>query len=220
MTLTDERQKIFKDFEVPDPPRIKKIVNFIHKHFKNLKGLNVLECGAAKGGLADILFKQGAACFAIDINPRYLPGVKVIQSDLNQGLPNFECQFDIIFAGELIEHLYDDVAFVKSCNSILRPGGLFIATVPNLVFSFNRLRMLFGKMPMFAYNPCHYHIYTKKTIEKLLKDAGFSIIKFSSSHVAFSTRRHRIGRIFELIADFLPTFGAHLIVYATKGDKL
>lgn len=212
----DKRQAVFNNYEVPDPPRIKKVLNFIHKYFPNIEGKTVLELGIAKGGLADILSKEGAECYGIDINPRSLPGIKIIQANLNEQLPDMGKKFDIIFAGEVIEHLFDDSAIVKSCNTLLRPGGLFIATVPNIAFSPNRLLLLLGKMPVFACLPCHYHVYTKNSFVKLLTIAGFSILKVSSSHIAFSTRRNRFGKIFELAGDYLPSFGANLIVCSTK----
>ncbi len=213
---TDEKQKIFENFEVPDPIRIRKVQDFIYKYFGTISGTSILECGVAKGGIADLLSKDGAKCWGIDINPRNIPGVNIIQSDLNMEFPKFDRTFDAIFAGEIMEHIIDDTKFIKRCWKVLKLGGLLIITVPNLAFSVNRLLMLFGKMPKFVYMSCHYHIYTKETLRSLIEKEGFKVLKFSSSHILFSTRRNKFGRIFEILGDVFPSFGAHLIVFAKK----
>lgn len=217
MEFSDTKQQIFENFEVPDPIRIKKAIKLIREYFNDkIKGLNILECGIAKGGVADLLRKEGANCFGVDINPRRIEGIVVKQADLNNGIPDFGFKFDVVFAGEVMEHLSDDVKFIKDCNNLLKPNGLLIITVPNLLFSANRLLMLFGKMPLFAHAPYHYHIYNKKTVENLIKQEGFEILKTISSHLLFSTRRNKLGKIFEILGDIFPSLGAHLIVCARK----
>lgn len=212
----DRQQKVFEDFEVPDPIRISKALDFVRNYFESIEGLNVLDCGVTKGGFADLLSREGAICHGIDINRREMPGIEIVQADLNKGMPKFDKEFDLVCAGELIEHIYDDDKFIRQCNDLLRPNGLFIATVPNLVFIVNRILMLIGKLPRFVYAPYHYHIYTKTLLQDLLARNGFEVIKFSSSHLLFSTRRNKLGRCFELLGDIFPTLGAHLIVFAKK----
>jgi 2-polyprenyl-3-methyl-5-hydroxy-6-metoxy-1,4-benzoquinol methylase len=210
----DKNQQVFENFEVPDPIRIKKVIKLIRQNFSNVKGLNILECGITKGGVVDLLKSEGVNCFGVDINPRQIDGIKIKQADINNGVPDFGVKFDVIFAGEMMEHLFDDRKFINECKNILKPDGILIITVPNLVFSANRLLMLLGKMPMFAYAPYHYHIYNKKSVENLVKQEGFEIFKTISSHILFSTRRNKIGRIFEILGDIFPSLGAHLIVCA------
>lgn len=212
----DSQQDVFKEFTVPDPIRIKKAARLIHAQFPSLRGVSVLECGIANGGISDTLKNEGARCYGIDINPRSISGVEVKQADLNQGFPKFDTLFDVVFAGEVMEHLFDDEKFVQSARSILRPDGLLVLTVPNLVFGVNRIRMLFGMTPTFAYAAYHYHVYTRSTLEELLRRNGFEIADFTSSHVLFSTRKNKLGRIFEILGDLFPSFGAHLIVCAKK----
>lgn len=213
----DIRQDAFETFEVPDPIRILKVSQFLRSYFSKVGGLMVLECGVARGGLAEMLQKEGAHCFGVDINPRVgIHGVEIAQADLNNGFPRFNQKFDVIFAGEVMEHLFDDNKFIRAAKELLAPGGLLILTVPNLVFSVNRVRMFFGKTPFFAYEPYHYHMYTARTLRELIQDEGLRVIKMASSHVFFSTRRNKLGRIFEILGDYFPSFGAHLMVYAKK----
>lgn len=212
----DKKQAVFENFKVPDPIRIKKAIKFVKQHFNKVEGLSILELGVAKGGVADLLRREGVDCFGIDINPRKIEGVNIIQADLNEKFPKFKIKFDVIFAGEVMEHIFDDVKFIQNCRNLLKGGGVLIITVPNLSFSANRLLMFFGKMPLFVYAPYHYHIYNKKVVENLIKQNGFEILKTTSSHCLFSTRRNKFGRIFEILGDIFPFLGAHLIVCAEK----
>jgi len=41
-------------------------------------------------------------------------------------------RFDLVFAGELIEHLYDTDYFFEEANKVLKAGGYLIITTPNL----------------------------------------------------------------------------------------
>lgn len=212
----DIQQNIFEMFEVPDPIRIQKAAGLIRRFSGDIRGKSILECGMAKGGIVDAFLKGGAQCFGVDINPRNVSGVLIKQADLNDGIPNFGMSFDVIFAGEVIEHLFNDEKFVDDVHKNLKENGIFVFTVPNLVFGVNRIRMLFGTTPKFAYAQYHYHIYTKKVIENILERHGFLVKKIISSHVLFSTRKYKIGKIFEILGNIFPTFGAHLIVCARK----
>lgn len=216
MKLADNRQQIFENFEVPDPIRIRKAIKLIRQNFASVEGLNILECGIARGGVVDLLKSEGANCFGVDINPRHLEGINIKQADLNNDIPDFGVKFDVIFAGEVMEHLFDDSKFIENTRNLLKQNGFLIITVPNLAFSANRLLMLFGKMPVFAFAPYHYHIYNKKVAENLIKEKGFEIVKTISSHLLFSTRRNKFGGIFEILGDIFPSFGAHLIICAKK----
>ncbi len=212
----DKQQQVFSNFEVPDPVRIKKVIKLIDQNSSQIQGLDILECGMSNGGAVDLLKDKGANCYGVDFHPRKIESVNIKQADLNEGIPDFGLKFDVIFAGEVIEHLFDDGKFIAECRKALKPKGLLVITVPNLVFSANRIKMLFGQMPMFAYLPSHYHIYNKKAIEDLIRKKGFEIIKTVSSHVLFSTRRNILGKIFEIFGDLFPSIGAHLIVSARK----
>lgn len=216
----DIRQQIFKTYETPDPVRIKKVIKFIRKYFGEVRELNILDCGISKGGVADILSKEGANCFGVDVNPRKIAGVKIIQADLNEGIPELGVKFDIIFAGEIIEHLFDDSRFIRECHKILKPDGILIVTVPNLVSLVNRLMVIFGAMPMVAYatERFHYHVYNRRVLKNLIKQEGFKILKATSSYLLFNflSKIPGIGKVFGFLGDLFPSLGNQLIVFARK----
>ena len=218
--LKDKKQEIFESYEVPDPARINKVIKFIKTYFKDINGLNILDCGISKGGVSDILSRNRANCFGIDVNPRKIDGVKIIQADLNEGIPDFGVRFDVIFAGEIIEHLFDDRKFIRECQNFLKPNGILIITVPNLVSFLNRFAMFFGLMPLTAYVAAefHYHVYTRSKLKMIVKEEGFEVLKTTSSYLPLNifSKIPGIGKIFSLLGSIFPTMGNQLIIFAKR----
>lgn len=218
--LNDKNQEIFSSYKVPDPTRIKKVIKFIKKYFSEISDLNILDCGVSQGGVSDKLSKEGANCFGVDINSRQLGNVKIIRADLNNDLPDFGVKFDVIFAGEIIEHLLDENKFIRECHRSLKSNGVLIITVPNLVSLSNRRKMFFGSMPSTAYAdaPFHYHIYNRKRLKDLIENEGFIVLKSTSSYIPFYKFAKIPGaeKFFGFLGDFFPTMGNQLIVFAKK----
>ena len=71
-------------------------------------------------------------------------GINVKIHDISKGLPYDSGYFDAIFAGEIIEHMTDDMFFLAECKRILKKNGILLLTTPNLVSLRNRIRKLFG----------------------------------------------------------------------------
>jgi 2-polyprenyl-3-methyl-5-hydroxy-6-metoxy-1,4-benzoquinol methylase len=200
------------DVEVPDFPRIEKVVQAL----KDLTPGKMLDIGYSKGSFADYLAGLEWECTGLDINEHTNPKVKTLQCDLNEVFPVGNESYDVVTAGEVIEHMIDEEAFLEECCRVLKKDGALVLTTPNLSFLLNRILVPLGKLPMFVYAPYHYHFHTKKTIVSLLEKHGFKVEKVISSHVLYSRRLHGTGRLFEWLGDLLPSLGAHLIVFARK----
>jgi 2-polyprenyl-3-methyl-5-hydroxy-6-metoxy-1,4-benzoquinol methylase len=201
------------EVEVPDFPRIEKVVNVLRKEHPG----KLLDVGYSKGSFADYLADLGWDCTGLDINEHHHPKVKTLQCDLNEDFPAEEGAYDVVTAGEVIEHMLDEGAFLEECRRVLKKDGVLALTTPNLSFLLNRILVPLGKLPMFVYAPYHYHFHTKKTIVSLVETHGFKVERVSSSHLLYSRRKHVSGKIFEWLGDLFPTLGAHLIVFARKG---
>jgi 2-polyprenyl-3-methyl-5-hydroxy-6-metoxy-1,4-benzoquinol methylase len=200
------------DLEVPDFPRIDKVVLVM----KGLTPGKMLDIGYSKGSFADYMVGLGWDCTGLDVNKHNNSKVKTIQCDLNEDFPVEDGAYDVVTAGEVIEHMLDEDGFLAECNRVLKPEGVLALTTPNLSYLLNRFLVPLGKLPMFVHAPYHYHFHTKKTIIGLIENHGFKIEKIASSHLLYSRRLHATGRLFEWLGDLFPTLGAHLIVFARK----
>ena len=199
-----------KYYQTPDYIRIKKMLRFINK---NSEG-KLLELGLTKGSVADTLSKEGTNLnlYGIDIYDRAIPEVNFIKHDLNEGIPFGDNNFDYVVAGELLEHVFDDEMLLNEIRRVLKKSGKLVLSVPNVHFLYDRVMGLLGKMPVFAYRSYHYHFYNKETITWLIWKSGFKIDSVVSSHILFSSRRHSLGKIFELLGDYFPGLGGHIII--------
>jgi 2-polyprenyl-3-methyl-5-hydroxy-6-metoxy-1,4-benzoquinol methylase len=197
---------------VSDFPRIEKVVRALAKTPPG----RLLDVGYSAGGFADALVGAGWDCTGLDINQRRHPRIRIIQCDLNEGFPVETGGYDLVTAGEIIEHMIDESAFLSECHRVLKPNGRLVLTTPNLSYLVNRFLVFAGRPPMFVHEPYHYHFHTYQTIVRLVEAHGFEVEQVSASHVLYSRRLHWTGRLFEQFADWIPSFGAHLIVYARR----
>jgi SAM-dependent methyltransferase len=78
-------------------------------------------------------------------------------------------RYDLVTAFDVIEHVEDDVAFLKSLHDHLVPGGRLLATVPAYPF----LWSTFDEMNH------HYRRYTGRTLKRSLAASGFSVLRFT-----------------------------------------
>lgn len=217
----DRQQDAFADFTVPDPGRILKVKNWLLRNGRlDTPDTAVLEIGYARGGLLDQLGeRRDLKKYALDIHPRPAKdGITFVRHDLNRGIPDFGGRkFDVIFAGEVIEHTFDDKKFLEDLRGLLKPGGTLALTVPNIFFLASRIAFPFGVMPFMAYAPFHYHLYSVKSLSELVAESGYTVEKTVSSHLLISTRMNvPLGKLCEWLGDLFPSFGAHIILFATK----
>jgi 2-polyprenyl-3-methyl-5-hydroxy-6-metoxy-1,4-benzoquinol methylase len=215
--LQESMQKTsFKEFQLlAADARYKKM----HQEIQKIKKGDVLEVGCASGDFLEILKKEGWNCHGIDITKELVDqakkkGINAKMGNVQNSIP-FNKKFDVIIAGEIIEHMIDVNKFLEICDKHLKKNGTIMITTPNLVFWVNRILMLFGRKPMFAYADFHYKMFIWKDLREKIS-AHFKIQKVRGSHILVSTRRHPMFKIFEIMGDIFPTMSAHFIVIARK----
>jgi 2-polyprenyl-3-methyl-5-hydroxy-6-metoxy-1,4-benzoquinol methylase len=81
--------------------------------------------------------------------------------------------FDVIVAGELIEHLVNFRGFLVSVAKHLRPDSLFVLTTPN-PFGFTNFLYRLGSGPV-RINPDHTCWFCEQTIRQLLERFDFEV---------------------------------------------
>ena len=81
--------------------------------------------------------------------------------------------FDIVVAGELIEHVRNAGRFLDAARESLRPGGVLIVTTPNALRCFNWLPALTGRELV---HPDHLVWYSPYTLRRAVERAGFEAL--------------------------------------------
>jgi len=218
--ILNQQHKYYESYlKIKNNPRYKKAWKFLKK---NYPGGKLLDIGCANGDFSGPLVKKGYDCYGLEYKDEAIKesagkGIKVIRGSFLEKFPYKDNFFDIVFAGEVIEHTTNDSRFLREINRIVKPGGLIILTIPNLVSLGNRLLILFGRLPRFAYAEFHYRIYTAGLIKNKMIKAGFKIKKIDSSYILISTFFNKyLGLFGERLGTFFPKLGEHLIIYAKK----
>ena len=109
-------------------------------------GRHVLDLGCRDGALTQA-YAGGNEIVGVDADREALAeaqklGIETRWADLDDALPFESGTFDIVVAGELLEHLRDPRSVVSEVLRVLRAGGTFVGSVPNAYRLKNRLRFL------------------------------------------------------------------------------
>jgi len=151
------------------------------------KGKTVLDLGcirhSAEWALKDTnwLHKRIKAVAKKVVGVDYLPeeiakinshGYDVIFGDVTKPLAITE-KFDVIVAGDLLEHLANFEGFFSNCKMLLKPEGILIITTPNPFFWGEFHYVSFKKN--FVVNPEHTCWIDPQCLLQLSKRFGFGI---------------------------------------------
>jgi SAM-dependent methyltransferase len=135
-----------------------------------------LEFGCGPGGMLYELNKRGFVAQGVEISEKSRMISKALLSEFetaivyetSESLP--ENHFDYIFSFEVLEHIKDDLAALKSWLRHLKHEGIIVISVPAHKRKWNITDVMVG----------HYRRYEKEEIELLLENAGIEILSIQT----------------------------------------
>ena len=155
--------------------------------FRPLEGKSALDVGCGAGLLAEPLARLGARVTAIDAAPELIAAAR--DHAAGQGLDidyraaaveDLDGRFDLVTSMEVIEHVADPEAFVRSLAARLAPGGLLVLSTPNRT-AWSRLLMV-GVAEAVGAIPRGTHDYDKfiapERMKSMLADASLKCLDF------------------------------------------
>ncbi len=134
-------------------------------------GKKILDLGCRDGALTSF-YVEGNEITGVDIDRKALEmarsslDIQTCWLNLNEEWTFAPESFDVIVACEILEHLFVLDPFLERLHASLRPGGLFIGSVPNAFRVKNRLKFLFGKE--YENDPTHVRQFSWKSLYTML----------------------------------------------------
>jgi ubiquinone/menaquinone biosynthesis C-methylase UbiE len=140
-------------------------------------GDRTLDLGCGAGEFTALLAEAGGravgadvAQAALDRAARRHPNLELCLIPMDGPLPFEDNGFDLVWSSEVIEHVADTARWLSEARRVLVPRGRLAVTTPN----HNRLQLALGGMERFS-QPLgdHLHLYTRRSLGRLLTEFGF-----------------------------------------------
>lgn len=173
------------------------------KNKNQLRGLKVLDIGCFIGEFLELMKEKGAQVYGFELQKE---AVKIANEKLhgrayridvmNDKFP--EQKFDIVTMIGLIEHVTNPIKLIKKCKKILKKDGLIFIQTPNTDSLFAKFMGKYWP----PYSPVeHIHLFSRQSLEKVLRTNGFQHIQFKQSW-----KKLPIGYVYNMLKNFGPEF--------------
>ena len=177
----------------------------ILKLLKDMPPSNVLDLGCSGGLFAERVRAMGHTVTGVDYIE--VEGVRertdrFLVADLNNGLPDEVGDgYDLVVAGDVIEHLYRPERVLEEIRAVLRPGGQLLLSVPNIGHWYSRGRVALGG---FDYDrrgildETHLRFYSRASLRRAVRNAGYDLLELTftgSPFVNFAGEGSKITKI-------------------------
>jgi 2-polyprenyl-6-hydroxyphenyl methylase/3-demethylubiquinone-9 3-methyltransferase len=171
-----------ESYENKSPERLQGLLKYI----KLNKTYRTVDFACGNGLLMSLVAPKVQSYTGVDFSELFIKAAKIKQKRLSIENANFACSdihefsqnhrntFDVCFAMDVSEHIYDNewVSILKSIRKCLKPGGKLYIHTPNAEFF---LEIMKDKNIIVKQFVEHIAVRTPESNASLLKDAGFSI---------------------------------------------
>lgn len=202
-------------------------INYITSILSSIQreDLRILDVACNDGELSEIYSRYGKVV-GVDIDKKAVKkcrqrGIKCLCTRIEEMPKKYLNYFDVVVAGDIIEHVFDTDLFLASIKAVLKKGGVLLLTTPNLVSLARRAMVLLGinpfiefslSLPSKEYNVGHIRYYTKDNLEQQLKTQGYKKITIVGDRINLPFSFY----VPHILAKFLPTFSRNLMAFVEK----
>jgi 2-polyprenyl-3-methyl-5-hydroxy-6-metoxy-1,4-benzoquinol methylase len=143
----------------------------------------ILEIGSGVGNISEYFLNDKADILLTDIRDSYcnalrekfagsatllgIENLNLVDVDFDNRFGKYFNSFDVVFALNVVEHIFDDSLATANACKLLKPGGHLITLVPAYQWLYSD----------FDRELEHYRRYTRKRLELLFVKNNFTIVK-------------------------------------------
>lgn len=147
----------------------------------------VLELGCAAGHVTRALVEAGCSVVGLEYEEEAAAAAREVAEDVvvtdlfdpeNLTKAVDGRQFDVVYAGDVLEHLTDPAGVLAAGRRALRPGGFVVISLPNVAHVDVKLALLQGRFQYREFgllDRTHLRFFTRASILQLLDDAGLEL---------------------------------------------
>jgi 2-polyprenyl-6-hydroxyphenyl methylase / 3-demethylubiquinone-9 3-methyltransferase len=199
-----------KSFEYQKPFRLAQLIKFIQLD----NTLSVADFACGNGILMELIAPRVRSYVGIDFSEVFINAANEKKEKLAIDNAKFECSdivefcqqhpdtFDVGFAMDFSEHVYDDewIKILSSIRSSIKPGGKFYLHTPNAEFFLEKMK---SKNFIVEQFPEHIAVRTSEQNVFMLREAGFKTV-----YTRFVPHYNKILRVVHPLS-FVPVIGKY-----------
>lgn len=104
--------------------------------------------------------------------------------NIDNGLPTEASMYDVVVLSHVMEHIANPKRLMEGIQRVTHRHSVIICAIPNMLFLYNRLKLLAGRVEYEEYGLMDYtHVrwYTRSTLIRLFEDYGFLLDGFKAN---------------------------------------
>ncbi len=231
MAFQNNLSEFYNQDHLPDISKkgyyVEKINFFIDKlaQLSKQTKLDILDVACNEGYLSHKYAKYGNV-LGVEMNKLAATecrkkGIDCLTLDIMQMPQKYNGKFNVVIAGDIIEHIFNTDIFLQKLNQLLKNQGNLLITTPNIASLARRGMLMLGKNPFLEYstqlpypefNVGHIRYYTAANLKLQLERNGFKNVLILGDKINIIPS---LAVPFKL-AKHMPSISRNLMVYCQK----
>jgi 2-polyprenyl-3-methyl-5-hydroxy-6-metoxy-1,4-benzoquinol methylase len=189
----------------------------------------ILDVGCAAGFALEVFLGKGYDVHGIELSSRMAQEAtrrvgegRIHHGTLEAGIHE-PGSFDVLTMWDVIEHVEDPVALLRTARAYLKPDGILVLETQNVASLFARLLGI--RWQHYKFQEHLYH-FNPVTIVELLRQSGFAIEERSArrggKYVSLGFIKERVGRLHPVLSTLASPLGLlkNTAIYVNVFDEM